>query len=307
MQPTEIISSLANKVGFDLIGFSKVELLSAENERLQKWLSNNYHAGMEYMKRNIDKREDITKIFPQAKSVISLGLIYFNDKTYSNNKNNGKISRYAWGRDYHYVMWEMVDELSELIKKEIPDFESKSYADTGPVMDKVWAVKSGLGWMGKNSNIINKKNGSYFFIANIFNNLELNSSDIINDFCGTCNACIKACPTQAIVSDFVIDANKCISYLTIENKNGISDEFIGKFNNWIFGCDICQEVCPWNIKFAYKTRIKDFINNEKIELNLDEVISMSQSDFKSKFFDSPVSRAKLKGLQRNAEHLKKSM
>jgi len=307
MQPTEIISSLANKVGFDLIGFSKVELLSAENERLQKWLSNNYHAGMEYMKRNLDKREDITKIFPQAKSVISLGLIYFNDKTYSNNKNNGKISRYAWGRDYHYVMWEMVDELSELIKKEIPDFESKSYADTGPVMDKVWAVKSGLGWMGKNSNIINKKNGSYFFIANIFNNLELNSSDIINDFCGTCNACIKACPTQAIVSDFVIDANKCISYLTIENKNGISDEFIGKFNNWIFGCDICQEVCPWNIKFAYKTRIKDFIHNEKIELNLDEVISMSQSDFKSKFFDSPVSRAKLKGLQRNAEHLKKSM
>ena len=256
------------------------------------------------MVKNFEKRADIKKILPEAKSVISLGLNYYFAGKYSNEKNKGKVSRYAWGKDYHLIIWAMLDELEEELKKVDPTFESISYVDTGPVMDKAWAVRSGLGWLGKHTNIINREIGSWFFIANIITNCEFDYSDQILDFCGTCTACIDACPTDAIIQEYVIDSNKCISYLTIENKEQISEEFKDKFDSWIFGCDICQDVCPWNQKFPVETMIKDFHPQNK-ELNLNEVIEMKEEEFREKFKTSPIKRAKLSGLKRNALFLKK--
>jgi epoxyqueuosine reductase len=199
----------------------------------------------------------------------------------------------------------MLDELEEELKKVDSAFESISYVDTGQVMDKAWAVRSGIGWFGKHTNVINRDIGSWFFIANIITNYKFDYSEQIPDFCGTCTACIDACPTDAIVQEYVIDSNRCISYLTIENKNEISEEFKGKFDNWIFGCDICQDVCPWNQKFLVETLIKDFYPQNK-ELKLDEVLGLNEENFKEKFKISPIKRAKLSGLKRNASFLKKN-
>ncbi|NWG28745.1 MAG: tRNA epoxyqueuosine(34) reductase QueG [Ignavibacteriaceae bacterium] len=300
----EIVVQKAKAVGFDLVGFAKAEILDTESEHLKQWLDNNYQAGMDYMERNFEKRKDLKQILPLAKSVISLGLNYYTPDTYSNEDIKGKVSRYAWGKDYHLIIWAMLDELEEEIIKIAPDFECISYVDTGPVMDKAWAVRAGLGWLGKHTNVINREIGSWFFIANIITNYEFDYSEQIPDFCGTCTACIDACPTNAIVQEYVVDANKCISYLTIENKNEISEEFKGKFDNWLFGCDICQDVCPWNQKFPVETLIKDFHPQNK-ELVLDEVLEMNEEEFKEKFKTSPVKRAKLSGLERNATFLKK--
>jgi len=300
----QIVIQKAKAIGFDLVGFAKAEILEKESENLQQWLDKNYQAGMDYMSKNFDKRKDVRKIIPEAKSIISLGLNYYTPEKYSNQKNKGKVSRYAWGKDYHLIIWSMLNELEEELKKVDPNFESISYVDTGPVMDKAWAVRAGLGWLGKHTNVINREIGSWFFIANIITNYEFDYSDKIPDFCGTCTACIDACPTNAIVQQYVIDANKCISYLTIENKNEISEEFKGKFDNWLFGCDICQDVCPWNQKFPVETLLKDFHPQNK-ELNLNEVLELNEEEFKDKFKTSPVKRAKLNGLKRNAIFLKK--
>jgi len=300
----QIVIQKAKAIGFDLVGFAKAEILEKESENLQQWLDKNYQAGMDYMSKNFDKRKDVRKIIPEAKSIISLGLNYYTPEKYSNQKNKGKVSRYAWGKDYHLIIWSMLNELEEELKKVDPNFESISYVDTGPVMDKAWAVWAGLGWLGKHTNVINREIGSWFFIANIITNYEFDYSDKIPDFCGTCTACIDACPTNAIVQQYVIDANKCISYLTIENKNEISEEFKGKFDNWLFGCDICQDVCPWNQKFPVETLLKDFHPQNK-ELKLDDILEMNEDEFKAKFQTSPIKRSKLKGLKRNAAFLKK--
>ena len=299
----EIVIEKAKAVGFDLIGIAKAEYLKNESSQLKIWLEKKHQAGMDYMERNFEKRKDVKQILPAAKSVISLGLNYYTPDSYSNDKAVGKISRYAWGKDYHLIIWAMLDELEEELKKVDPQFESISYVDTGPVMDKAWAVRAGLGWLGKHTNVINREIGSWFFIANIITNYEFDYSEQIPDFCGTCTACIDACPTNAIIREYVVDANKCISYLTIENKNEIPDEFKGKFDSWIFGCDICQDVCPWNQKFPVESLINDFHPKNK-ELNLKEVLEMSEEKFKEKFKTSPIKRAKLNGLQRNAAFLK---
>lgn len=299
----EFISETARKIGFDLVGFAKFSLLEDEVKNLQKWLDKKYHAEMSYMGKNIEKRKDVRFILSEAKSVISLGVNYFVDNNYDMKKDSGKISRYAWGEDYHFVLWRMLDKLIDTIKANIPEFIGKSYVDTGPVMDKVWAIKAGLGWMGKNSNVINKKKGSYFFIGNIITNLDLKNSEIIKNFCGNCNACIEACPTSAIVEDYVVDASKCISYLTIENKKEIPIEFKNKFQNWIFGCDICQEVCPWNIKFSTQTSIITFKENIVKELSFDNIENMTEEEFNCIFASSPIKRTKLKGLKRNKNFL----
>jgi epoxyqueuosine reductase len=294
----------AKQVGFDLIGFAKAEVLMKESEHLQQWLDKNYQAGMEYMNKNFEKRKNIKQIVPFAKSVISLGLNYYTPHSYTEDDSKGKVSRYAWGKDYHLIIWAMLDELEEELKNIDPNFESISYVDTGPVMDKAWAVRAGIGWLGKHTNVINREKGSWFFIANIITNIEFNYSEQIPDFCGTCTACIDACPTEAIVQEYVVDANKCISYLTIENKGEISTEFKDKFEKWIFGCDICQDVCPWNQKFPVETLIKDFHPVNK-ELSLDDLQQMNETEFKEKFRTSPLKRAKLSGLKRNASFLKK--
>jgi epoxyqueuosine reductase len=300
----EIVIEKAKQVGFDLVGFAKADELKNESKNLKEWLDKDYQAGMDYMDKNFEKRKDVKQILPKAQSVISLGLNYYTPEEYSNQINNGKISGYAWGKDYHLIIWAMLDELENELKNFDPKFESISYIDTGPVMDKAWAVRAGIGWLGKHTNVINREIGSWFFIANIITNYEFNYSVPIPDFCGTCTACIDACPTSAIVQEYVVDANKCISYLTIENKQEISEEFKGKFDNWLFGCDICQDVCPWNQKFPIETLIKDLHPKNK-ELNIDEVIEMSEEEFKIKFKTSPIKRAKLNGLKRNASFIKK--
>lgn len=301
----QIVIDAAKNLGFALVGFAKAERLESESERLQYWLDNRFHAAMNYMSNNSEKRYDIKNILPSAKSVISLAMNYYTEHQHSNKNNFGKISRYAWGKDYHLIIWKKLDELIAQLKKEDDKFEATSYIDTGPVMDKAWAVRAGIGWQGKHSNIINNNIGSWFFIANIFTNVEFEYGSPIAEHCGTCIACIDACPTNAIVSDFVVDANKCISYQTIENKGEIDPRLSGKFNNWIFGCDICQDVCPWNKKFSQPTTEEEFRpRNGEVELSLDEVEEITQDFFSARFKDSPIKRTKLKGLKRNAAFLK---
>ena len=301
----EIVHHKAVTLGFDLVGFSKAELLNEEIDNLESWLDKNFHSGMSYMERNLEKRRDISLILEGAKSVISLGMNYYHESEFSNSPEFGKVSRYAWGKDYHLIMWEKLDELITELKEIDPKFGAKSYVDTGPVLDKVWAKRGGLGWVGKHSNIINKQIGSWFFITAIITNYEFESSPIITDHCGSCTACIDACPTNAIVEPYVVDANKCISYLTIENKGEIPNEFKDKFEGWIFGCDICQDVCPWNKKFATETMVEEFRSVENKKIELATVSKLTNSQFKNKYLTSPISRARLKGLKRNAEFLMK--
>jgi epoxyqueuosine reductase len=298
----KIVIEKAKELGFDLVGFAKADILFKETSNLHKWLNMNYHGNMDYMARNIDKRRDITKVLSEAKSVISLGMNYYTDDEYSRKKESGKVSRYAWGKDYHLVMWEKLEQLENDLKKIDSSFKSKSYVDTGPVMDKAWAVKAGLGWLGKHTNVINKEIGSWFFIANLITNYEFENLSIVTDHCGSCTACIDACPTNAIVDAYLLDSTKCISYLTIENKNEIPDEFKGRFDNWIFGCDICQDVCPWNVKFSLITEKTEFLPLNK-EIDFSEVENMSDEEFKERFVHSPVKRTRLKGLKRNSEFI----
>jgi epoxyqueuosine reductase len=298
------VINIVKKHGFDLVGFAEAEELDSEIRRMNEWLNEGHHAGMKYMERNLDKRKAVTRILPSAKSVISLGMNYYSPNVHSNDTNKGKVSRYAWGEDYHLVIWEKLDEIISELKISEPEFEAVSYVDTGPVMDKVWAVKSGLGWLGKHTNVINKKIGSWFFIANIITNWQFDYSIPIDDFCGSCTACIDACPTDAIIKEYVLDSNRCISYLTIENKKEIPNEFKGKFEHWLFGCDICQEVCPWNLKFSKVTSINEFYpQNENEEIDLEDVINLTKKEFENRFNNNPIKRAKLSGLKRNAKFL----
>lgn len=300
----EYISNLVSSYGFDLVGFAEANELETEAQRLTDWLDKGYQAGMTYMKRNLDKRKDVKKILSTAKSILSLGMNYYSPNEYSEQNNRGKVSRYAWGKDYHLVIWGKLDKIISELKDKEPKFEAASYVDTGPVMDKAWAVRGGLGWQGKHTNVINKKIGSWFFIANIITNWEFEYSNPIEDFCGSCTACVDACPTDAIVKEYVVDSNKCISYLTIENKQNIPEEFNSHVENWIFGCDICQDVCPWNLKFSQVASIKEF-HSEKgnKELDLNEVLNLTKTEFDKKFAVSPIKRTKLSGLKRNAEFL----
>lgn len=297
------VIELAKEYGFDLVGFAKAEELTEEYSRLENWVEKKYHATMEYIPRNLAKRKDVKNIMPEALSVISLGMNYYNEEKFSNNTGTGKISRYAWSKDYHLIIWERLESLLMCLSDIDPEFKAIEYVDTGPVMDKAWAVRSGLGWMGKHTNVISKNYGSWFFIATIFTNYEFDYSPMIADFCGSCTACIDACPTKAIVDDYIIDSNKCISYLTIENKGEILVEFNGKFENWIFGCDTCQDVCPWNIKFSVPAREKEFLKNITKELSFAEVDKMDEVEFKKRFETSPIYRTKLSGLKRNAKFI----
>jgi len=299
----QIVIAKAKELGFDLIGFARAELLEKEIKNLKEWLNKGYHATMEYMNRNIEKRFDVRNILPEAKSVISLAINYFVDDNYTNKNGTGKVSRYAWGKDYHLIMWEKLEILEDELKAIEPSFQSKFYVDTGPVMDKVWAVRSGVGWMGKHTNVISREIGSWFFLATMITNYEFEYNELIPDYCGTCRACIDACPTGAIVNEYVLDSNRCISFLTIENKGEIPEEFKDKFDNWIFGCDICQDVCPWNKKFSKPTSEHEFNTKANKELEIDKILNMTDEEFKERFQSSPISRAKLNGLKRNAKFI----
>lgn len=302
----QTIIELAKSLGFVLVGFAKAEPLKEEISHLKDWLEKGRHHKMLYMEKNIAKREDVSKILSSAKSVISLGINYFKEGDYEKSFNSGKVSRYAWGKDYHLILWEKLKVFTDELMKINETTEICSYVDTGPVMDKVWAVKSGLGWMGKNTNVISRKIGSWFFIATVITNLELESDFPQPDLCGTCTACIDACPTNALDA-YVLDTCKCISNLTIENRGVIPERFRGKFENWIFGCDICQEVCPWNKKYQNPSHEPDFNSIENKEIYFNEINEMTNSKFKKKFAESPIVRIGLKGLKRNADFLEEKL
>lgn len=300
----ELVKNKARELGFDFCGISKAGFLEKEAPRLEKWLDQNYNGKMAWMANHFDKRLDPTKLVPGAKSVISVMLNYYPDKKLPEGENDLKISKYAYGKDYHYVLKDKLKALFNFIHDEIGEVDGRIFVDSAPVMDKVWAEKSGLGWVGKHSNLINKEMGSFFFIGEIICDLELEPDGPVKDYCGTCTACIDACPTDAIVEPYVVDGSKCISYYTIELKETIPEEAKDKMENWIFGCDICQDVCPWNRfskphatpDFNVKPELAGFTNSDWEEIT--EVV------FRELFRHSAIKRTKLEGVRRNVNFVK---
>ncbi len=299
---SKLIKDEAKRLGFLSCGISKATFLEEEAPRLERWLNNNMHGEMAYMANHFDKRLDPTKLVEGSKSVISLLLNYYPSEEQSQDAY--KISKYAYGTDYHFVIKDKLKNLLHFIQEEIGDVQGRAFVDSAPVLDKAWAAKSGLGWIGKHSNLLTQQVGSFYFIAELIIDLELEYDTPVTDHCGTCTACIDACPTEAIVGPYVVDGSKCISYFTIELNNEIPNEFKGKFDEWMFGCDICQDVCPWN-KFS-KPHKEPLFNPHP------DLLSMTKKDweeitdevFRKVFKKSAVKRTKFSGLQRNIKFLK---
>lgn len=300
---TEIVKSIALDLGFEQVGISKAERLESEEDRLTDWLKNDYHGQMHYMNNHFDKRLDPTLLVPGAKSVISLMYNYYTD-IQQTDPNAPKISKYAFGNDYHYVIKDKLKTFLHRIEEKIGAVEGRVFTDSAPVMERSWAAKSGLGWQGKNTLLINKSKGSYYFLAELIIDLELEPDQGSRDHCGTCTRCIDACPTDAISpTGYLLDGSKCISYLTIELRDALPDDFKGKMENWMFGCDICQEVCPWN-KFAHQHSESKFEpNHDLIHMNKSDWRELTADVFKKVFKGSPVKRTKLSGLLRNINFL----
>ena len=298
---TKIVKDTAKRLGFDFCGISKAEFLEKEAPRLENWLNQNHHGEMAYMANHFDKRLDPRKLVHGAKSVVSL-LLNYTPETEIESKY--KISKYAYGRDYHKTIPKKLKEFLSSLKEQIGDINGRAFTDSAPVMDKVWATKSGLGWQGKHSNLITRKEGSFFFIAELIIDLELIADSAIGDFCGTCTKCIDTCPTDAIIEPYKVDGSKCISYYTIELKNNIPDDAKGKFKDWIFGCDICQDVCPWN-RFSKPHNTPDFLpKNELLELSKTDFVEITEETFEKVFNGTPVRRTGYQGLIRNLDFVK---
>ncbi|MBL7933109.1 MAG: tRNA epoxyqueuosine(34) reductase QueG [Bacteroidia bacterium] len=299
---TVIVKSEAARLGFDFCGISKAGFLEDEAPRLERWLKENKHGEMKYMENYFDKRLDPTLLVDGAKSVVSLLFNYYPKET--QRPDAPKISKYAYGSDYHEVIREKLNEFLASLQEKIGAINGRAFVDSAPVLDKAWAKKSGLGWIGKNSNLITKQHGSFFFIAELIIDLELEEDGPIKDYCGTCTKCIDACPTDAIVEPYVVDGSKCISYFTIELKNNIPEEFKNKMEQWVFGCDICQDVCPWN-SFSTEHHEGQFINkNGLLNFSSKEWYDMTEETFNKVFKNSAVKRTKYKGLKRNLEFIK---
>lgn len=297
---TETIKAKARELGFAKVGIARADALTEEGRRLQEWLSRSFHATMDWMQENVEKRVDPRNIVPGAKSVISVAMNYYSDYQQSDDPHVGKISRYAWGDDYHIVLTSRIQSLLDCIKSLRPRVHAKLYVDTGPVMDKAWAVRAGIGWLGKHTNVITKELGSWVFLGEIILDLELEYDQPIEDFCGTCRACIDACPTGAIVDEYVLDSNSCISYLTIEHRGEIPNELKPDLKNWVYGCDICQDVCPWN-RFQQQTEEPALLpRKENIAPRLADLERISSEEFSRRFRKSPIKRTKRDGLVRNA-------
>lgn len=296
---TQLIRNKAFELGFDLVGFSKADYLKVEGEKLRLWLNRGFSASMSWIAKTFDKRVNPNLILPEAKSIISLGLNYYQKLKSKNKSNSGKISVYAWGKDYHKVIEKKFKQLDKFIKQIFPESKNKYYVDYGPTLDKAWAVRGGLGWMGKHTNVINPYIGSWFFIGTVITTIEFEYDEPISDMCGSCRICIDACPTNAIVDEYLLDANLCISYQTIENKNDIPTHFKGKLEGYIFGCDICQEVCPWNIKLQIETSEDEFASNTIEFISKKEIFEMNESEFKEKFRSRAILRAGLEKLKKN--------
>jgi epoxyqueuosine reductase len=298
----QLLKTKATELGFFYCGISKADYLEEEAPRLEKWLNLNYQGKMSYMANYFDKRLDPRLLVDDAKTVVSLLLNYYPEEI--QNAESPKISKYAYGEDYHTVIKDKLKELIQYLKENIGEINGRAFVDSAPVMDKVWANKSGLGWIGKNSNLIHPKEGSFFFIAELILDIEIEPDGPMKDYCGTCTRCIDACPTGAIVQPYVVDGSKCISYLTIELKDELlPNEFKGKMDNWMFGCDICQDVCPWN-RFSKITQEQRFKPNPLLlELKSNDWKELNEEAFNQLFKHSAVKRTKFTGLQRNIKFL----
>lgn len=298
-QRSQFIKAQATTLGFDFCGISTASFLEEEAPRLENWLNRQMHGQMHYMANHFDKRLDPRKLVDGAKSVISVLLNYYPEKHLPERENDLKLSKYAYGTDYHFVLKDKLKELVFRIQQEIGEVNGRIFVDSAPVMDKVWAAKSGLGWVGKHTNLINREIGSFFFIGEIICDLDLRPDAPIKDYCGTCTRCVDACPTDAIVEPYVVDGSKCISYFTIELKEAIPAEVKGKFENWIFGCDICQDVCPWT-RFSRPHQTPEFdLHPELAEFTNQDWEEITQEVFQEIFRRSAVKRTKLEGLRRN--------
>ena len=296
--PTRFLKRKANNLGFLSCGISKAVFLEEEATKLENWLNDGKHGKMKYMENHFDMRLDPRKLVPDAKSVISLSYNYFNENL-QKVKDAPKISKYAYGNDYHKVIKEKLKILFKELQKEFGDINGRVFIDSAPIMEKAWAAKSGLGWIGKNTNLISQKVGSFYFLAEIIVDLEFEYDTPVTDHCGSCTACIDSCPTGALVKPYEIDASKCISYLTIELKDEIPSEFNGKMDNWAFGCDVCQDVCPWN-RFSRKHNEPLFNpNQEMMKMRKKEWEELTEETFEVIFKNSAVKRTKYKGLKRN--------
>ncbi|KRD10786.1 epoxyqueuosine reductase [Flavobacterium sp. Root901] len=299
---SKFIKEEAKRLGFISCGISQAGFLEQEAPRLEKWLNNNHNGQMAYMENHFDKRLDPTLLVDDAKSVVSLLLNYFPSE--SQNTDSFKISKYAYGQDYHFVIKEKLKELLYSIQENIGEVSGRAFVDSAPVLDKAWAAKSGLGWIGKNSNLITQKVGSFYFIAELILDLDLEYDHAVTDHCGSCTACIDACPTQAILAPYIVDGSKCISYYTIELKENIPDDMKGKFDDWMFGCDTCQDVCPWN-RFSKPHSEPLFNPNpDLISFSKKEWSEITEETFQKVFKNSPIKRTKFDGLKRNIKFLK---
>jgi len=296
---TKLIKSIASDLGFDFCGTSKAGFLEDEAPKLENWLKKGYHGKMKYMENHFDKRLDPTKLVEGAKSVVSLMYNYYPEEDISKS-DSYKIAKYAYGKDYHFVVKDKLKDFMSRIHQEIGEVDGRIFVDSAPVMERQWAAKSGLGWLGKNSLLLNKQRGSFYFLAELIIDLELEEDGPIKDYCGTCTKCIDACPTDAIVADGVIDASKCISYLTIELKDEIPSQFSNQMEDWIFGCDICQDVCPWN-RFSKPHHEPQFPKLK--ELNKRDWKELTQEVFSEIFRKSAVKRTKYSGLMRNINYI----
>jgi epoxyqueuosine reductase len=303
---TNIVKEIASLLGFDYCGIAKADFLNDDAKRLEQWLNNNMHGNMQYMQNHFDLRTDPRKLVPGAKSVITLLLNYY--PTQLQNNNSPKVSKYAYGKDYHDVIREKLNHFFYLLKEKVGDIHGRGFVDSAPVLERAWAQKSGLGWIGKNGNLINNKSGSFFFIASLITDLDLQADNqIVKDYCGTCTRCIDACPTDAILPNKVVDGSMCISYFTIELKDAlIPEKMKGKFDNWLFGCDTCQDVCPWN-RFSKPNTTNEFeplpqiLNYSKADWE-----NITNDSFKLIFSKSPLKRTKFEGIKRNLNFINPS-
>lgn len=298
---SKFIKEEAKRLGFISCGISKAGFLEQEAPRLEKWLNNNHNGQMAYMENHFDKRLDPTLLVDDAKSVVSLLLNYFPSE--SQNEEAYKISKYAYGQDYHFVIKEKLKEFLHSIQETIGEVSGRAFVDSAPVLDKAWAAKSGLGWIGKNSNLITQKVGSFYFIAELILDLDLEYDHAVTDHCGSCTACIDACPTQAILAPYIVDGSKCISYYTIELKENIPNDMKGKFDEWMFGCDTCQDVCPWN-RFSKPHSEPLFNPNpDLLSFSKKDWTEITEETFRVVFKNSPIKRTKFDGLKRNIKFL----
>ena len=303
---SKLIKERAGELGFDKVGIVSAQSLSAEGQLLREWLSRGYQADMRWMERDLEKRVDPQLLLPDARSVVVVAINYFTPAKHQDDSSTGKVSRYAWGDDYHDIVGTKLRSLLAWVKEQRPDVNGKVCVDIQPTMDKAWAVRAGLGWLGKHTNVITQDFGSWVFIGELLLDVELDyDNECVEDHCGTCTLCIDACPTKAITEPYVVDSGKCISYVTIELREPeIPAEVKDNLSGWLYGCDICQDVCPWN-RFEQPTAETRFAPRKgNVNTSLSEITVMSHPDYVERYRGSAMKRAKLSGLQRNARALR---